>query len=54
MRSVDEADSAMSATGRPGSHRGGDASRLPDPTIFDNLFFRVSAVVGRHSCEKGK
>jgi hypothetical protein len=54
MRSVDEAGSAMSATGMLGSHRGGGASRLPGSAIFDNLFFRVSAVVGRHSCEKGK
>jgi hypothetical protein len=54
MRSVDEAGSAMSATGMLGSHRGGDASRLPGSAIFDNLFFRVSAAVGRHSCEKEK
>jgi hypothetical protein len=27
---------------------------LPVSLIFDNLFVRVSAVAGRHSCEKGK
>jgi hypothetical protein len=32
----------------------GLAGRLPVQLIFDNLFVRVSAVAGRHSCEKGK
>jgi len=36
------------------SVRSGLTGLLPVPSIFDNLFVRVSAVAGRHSCEKGK
>jgi hypothetical protein len=31
----------------------GLAGRLPGQAIVDNLIVRVSAVAGRHSCEKG-
>jgi hypothetical protein len=54
MKRIEEADSVMSAADRFGSERGEGASWLPGSSIFDNLFVRVSAEVGRHSCEKGK
>jgi hypothetical protein len=44
----------MRLDGMFGSSRGKSASWLPGASIFDNLFVRVSAEVGRHSCEKGK
>jgi hypothetical protein len=54
MTSIDEVGSAIGAADRPGGRRGRYASWLPGASIFDNLFVRVSAEVGRHSCEKGK
>jgi hypothetical protein len=54
MKSVAEVGGVMCAAGRFGSERGACASWLPGRSIFDNLFVRVSAEVGRHSCEKGK
>jgi len=54
MKRIEEVGGAMRAAGRFGSTGGGDASWLPGSSIFDNLFVRVSAEVGRHSCEKGK
>jgi hypothetical protein len=54
MKRIEEADSVMRAADRFGSKRGEGASWLPGSSIFDNLFVRVSAEVGRHSCEKGK
>ena len=53
MKSVERAGGAMCAAGRFGGERGTDTSWLPGSSIFDNLFVRVSAEVGRHSCEKG-
>jgi hypothetical protein len=54
MKRLDEAGSVMRVAGTFGGHRGKCASWLPGASIFDNLFVRVSAEVGRHSCEKGK
>jgi hypothetical protein len=54
MKRIEEAGSVMRAAGRFGTERGEVVSWLPGLSIFDNLFVRVSAEVGRHSCEKGK
>jgi hypothetical protein len=54
MKRIDEAGGAICAAGRLESRRGTSGSWLPGASIFDNLFVRVSAEVGRHSCEKGK
>jgi len=54
MKRIEEAGSVMRAAERIWSQRGEGASWLPGSSIFDNLFVRVSAEVGRHSCEKGK
>jgi hypothetical protein len=54
MKNIGEAGAAICVSGRSGSKWGLKASRLPGMAIFDNLVVRVSAEVGRHSCEKGK
>jgi hypothetical protein len=54
MTYIGEHVNAVGAAGDPGRGRPACASWLPDASIFDNLFVRVSAEVGRHSCEKGK
>jgi hypothetical protein len=53
MKRVDEVGGVIWAAERSGSERGSKAW-LPGASIFDNLVVRVSAEVGRHSCEKGK
>jgi hypothetical protein len=54
MKSIDAAGIAFPRAFQLGDERGRRAAWLPGTSIFDNLFVRVSAEVGRHSCEKGK
>ncbi len=54
MNGIDEVDGAPCAAGLLPARAASSALWLPGASIFDNLFVRVSAEVGRHSCEKGK